>query len=158
MTTNHHNPSSFGPESAEETLRIVASLPAPQGLEYRIHAALGSAPRRARVLPWPTALKPQSNWMRTAAAAAIVFVVAGGGWGVYRRVEQNRPAKVIVLPPRIGASGGFSAAGAVRTPQTISGPAAPQVSQVRDGKKPTAKAGAKAAQKSSVTSQVAGRK
>jgi len=160
MTTKPHNPnpSSCGSGSAEETLRIVASLPAPEGLEDRIHAALGAAPRPARVLAWPTVLKPQSNWMRTAAAAAIVFVVVGGGWGVYTRVEQNRPAKVIAMPPRIAAPGGFSGANAVRAPETIPGPAAPRVHQVKDGKKPTAKAGAKAAQKSSVTSQVAGQK
>jgi len=160
MTTDHHNPnpSARGPESAEETLRIVASLPAPEGLEDRIHAALGAAPRHARVLRWPTALKPQSNWMRTAAAAAIVFVVVGGGWGVYTRVEQNRPAKVIVMPPRIASPGGFSGAGAVRTPETIPGPAAPQVSPVKDGKKRAAKAGSKAAKKDTVTAQGAGQK
>jgi hypothetical protein len=60
--------------------------------------------------------------MRTAAAAAIVFVVAGGGWGVYTRVEQNRPARILVMPPRIGAPGGFAGAGAVRTPQTLTRP------------------------------------
>jgi hypothetical protein len=64
--------------------------------------------------------------MRTAAAAAIVFVVAGGGWGVYTRVEHNQPAKVIVMPARMPAPGGFSGAGAMRTPLTLPGPAAPQ--------------------------------
>jgi hypothetical protein len=65
--------------------------------------------------------------MRSAAAAAIVFVVAGGGWGVYMRVEQqNQPAKVIVMPARIPVPGGFSGAGAMRTPLTLPGPAAPQ--------------------------------
>ena len=69
--------------------------------------------------------------MRTAAAAAIVFVVAGGGWGVYTRVEQGQPAKVILMPSRMPVSGGLSGAGAVRTPQTLPGPtvlqpAAPQ--------------------------------
>jgi hypothetical protein len=148
MTTNLNNPTSSAPfpGSAEETLRVVAGLPAPAGLEDRVRAALHLASidfagledsqrpengsgesgagidRRGRVLAWPAALKPQTSWMRTAAAAAIVFVVAGGGWGVYTRVEQNRPARILVMPPRIGASGGFSGAGAVRTPQTLTRP------------------------------------
>ena len=142
MNSNPHNltasesasESALGP--AEETLRLVASLPAPEGLEDHVHAALRAAPRRdraldrGRVLAWPRAIRPESGWMRTAAAAAIVFVVAGGGWGVYMRVEHNQPAKVIVMPARmpgrIQAPGGFSGAGAMRTPLTLPGPAAPQ--------------------------------
>ena len=142
MNSNPHNltasesasESALGP--AEETLRLVASLPAPDGLEDRVNAALSAAPNRdraldrGRVLAWPRAIRPESGWMRTAAAAAIVFVVAGGGWGVYMRVEHNQPAKVIVMPARmpgrIQAPGGFSGAGAMRTPLTLPGPAAPQ--------------------------------
>ncbi len=121
---------------AEETLRLIASLPAPDGLKDRVNAALNSAPRRGRVLAWPGPFRPESGWMRTAAAAAIVFIVAGGGWGVYSRVESSRagfapvaqrqPAKVIVLPPRMPVAGGFSGAGAMRTPVTLPGPVAPQ--------------------------------
>ena len=62
--------------------------------------------------------------MRTAAAAAIVFVVAGGGWGVYtlvQNVQQGQPAKVIVVPRGLQPAG-FSGAGAMRTPQTLPGP------------------------------------
>jgi hypothetical protein len=170
MTTNPHNPNPS--KSADDTLRIIAGLPAPAGLEDRVHATLRKAHHRnlqhtvngsegdgrGRVLAWPTALKPQSNWMRTAAAAAIVFVVAGGGWGVYTRVEQNRPARVLVMPARIGAQGGFANAGAMRTPQTIPGPAAPQTTQSKT-EKPSAKTAPKAAakplQKTSETSQSA---
>ena len=43
--------------------------------------------------------------MRTAAAAAIVFVVAGGGWGVYTRVQQGQPARMIVMPARMPVCG-----------------------------------------------------
>ena len=111
---------------AEATLRLIASLPAPQGLEDRIQAGLRSAPRCARVLHWPGAMLPSNgragNLMRGAAAAAIVFVVAGGGWGVYSRVQPSPAAKVIVMPARSGAAGGFSNAGAMRTPQTLNGP------------------------------------
>jgi hypothetical protein len=59
-----------------------------------------------------------SGWMRAAAAAAIAFVVVGGGWGVYTRVQPAGPDKVVVVP----ASRGFEGAGAIRTPQTIPGP------------------------------------
>ncbi|MGA3034876.1 MAG: hypothetical protein ABSD70_16445 [Terracidiphilus sp.] len=136
MTTNSHSPSlsASTPESAEDTLRIVANLPAPEGLEERVHDVLRRTPRLARVLPWPSALKPQSNWMRTAAAAAIVFAIAGGGWGVYTRVEPNRPARVLFMP-RVAAPGGFSGAGAIRTPETVPGPAAPQPVQSKTAKK-----------------------
>jgi hypothetical protein len=59
--------------------------------------------------------------MRSAAAAAIVFVVAGGGWGVYSHVQQPQ-AKVIVMPMHVSIQGGFSSAGAMRTPNTLNGP------------------------------------
>jgi hypothetical protein len=130
MTANPHNPNPSA--SAEETLRLVVNLPAPVGLEGRVNSALRDLSRRhangsesgpsGRVLAWPAVVKPQSNWVRTAAAAAIVFVVAGGGWGVYTRVQQNHPGKVIVMPPRVVEPGGFSGAGAIRTPQTLPGP------------------------------------
>jgi hypothetical protein len=110
---------------AEQTLRLIARLPAPQGLEDRVQAGLAAGrifPRHtARVLQWPPALRPASGWMRTAAAAAIVFVVAGGGWGVYSRVQPPQAAKVIVMP-RVVSPSGFSNAGAMRTPNTLNGP------------------------------------
>jgi hypothetical protein len=87
--------------------------------------------------------------MRTAAAAAIVFVIAGGGWGVYTRVEHNQPAKVIAMPPHVVAPGGFAGAGAKRTPETLPGPvllqpvapkpAEPQAAQPKLAKKSVAK-------------------
>jgi hypothetical protein len=83
------------------------------------------AGRGARVLEFPAALRPGSNWMRGAAAAAIVFVVAGGGWGVYSRVQKPQAAKVITMPVRGSAPGGFSNAGAMRTPNTLNGPVVP---------------------------------
>lgn len=125
---NHPNQKSVPNESvsAEETLRLIARLPAPEGLEERVQAGLhadrSSEPRTARILDWPVVLRPGSNWMRSAAAAAIVFVVVGGGWGVYTRVQQTQPARVIAMPPRVVAPGGFSSAGAMRTPNTLNGP------------------------------------
>jgi len=124
---------------AEEALRLIAKLPAPDGLEDRVHAALNAVPRRSRVLAWPRGLHPANGWMRGAAAAAIVFVVAGGGWGVYTRVELNQPAKVIVMPTRMPTAGGFSGAGAMRTPLTLPGPAAPQPVKISPAKAKAAK-------------------
>ncbi len=119
MNDPTHNPIAQG--EAEETLRLIARLPAPQGLEDRVHAALLSRPRRGRILSWPSAPRLESNWMRSAAAAAIVFVVAGGGWGIYSRVQPPQ-AKVIVIPMHVATQGGFSSAGAMRTPNTLNGP------------------------------------
>ncbi|MDR3754441.1 MAG: hypothetical protein P4K93_04255 [Terracidiphilus sp.] len=131
MNTNPHNAmnSDSGPDCGEATLRLIAGLPAPAGLEERVHKALGAAPhelRGGRVLAWPARFRAravlESNWMRATAAAAIVFVVVGGGWGVYSRVQPGPAGKVIVMPQPMPSSGGFSGAGAIRTPATIPGP------------------------------------
>ena len=104
----------------EESLRVIARLPAPEGLEERVIAGVRAG--GARILHFPAALRPGRSWMRGAAAAAIVFVVAGGGWGIYSRVQKPQAAKVISMPVRVAAPGGFSNAGAMRTPNTLNGP------------------------------------
>lgn len=115
------------PASFEETLRLIAHVPVPVGLEERVYSALSAAPRNGKLLSWPHALDSApfsgaSAWLRAAAAAAIVFVVAGGGWGVYRRV-QHPSSKVIAMPAaQPTADGGFSAAGAIRKSHTVKGP------------------------------------
>ena len=139
--------------SAEETLRLIASLPAPAGLEDRIVAGLRSSqrsqPHGARILAWPGALRPERGWvhgaaMRTAAAAAIVMAVAGGGWGVYSHVQTSQP-RALAQPPRPAvSSSGFSGAGAMRTPQTLNGPV---LTQPPAAAQPPAKAPARPAQK-----------
>jgi hypothetical protein len=145
-TSDSVSASAFTP--AEETLRLIAKLPAPDGLEDRVHAALNAMPRGSRVLSWPKTFHPMNGWMRGAAAAAIVFVVAGGGWGVYTRVqstqiELNQPAKAIVMPARTPVAGGFSGAGAMRTPLTLPRPTAPETAKTspaktKEAKKPVA--------------------
>jgi hypothetical protein len=110
-----------GISEAEVTLRLIASLPAPEGLADRVQAGLHAAPRRARVFAWPVA--PAGEWLRATAAAAIVFVVAGGGWGIYAHVQPGQAVPGIAGPgPHPGAPGGFSEGGAVRRPQTLVGP------------------------------------
>jgi hypothetical protein len=114
--------------SAEATLRLIASLPAPEGLIDRVQQGLRSAPRTAHVLRWPQALRPVGGWMhssmaRSAAAAAIVCVVAGGGWRIYSRVQPAAANNVVVMPHHVAPeSRGFSSAGAVRVPQTLDRP------------------------------------
>lgn len=124
MNSNPHNPGNG--ECGEETLRLIASLPAPEGLEERVHQSLRAAPRQGRVLTWPAGMRARvsfrSNSFRTAAAAAIVFVVVGGGWGVYSRVQTGQSGKVVVMPAPLTNGGGFSGAGAIRTPETLPGP------------------------------------
>jgi hypothetical protein len=122
-------PTRPGLTEAEATLRLIASLPAPDGLEGRVHSGLRSAPRSPRILAWP-GVSPlaggsmASGWLRGAAAAAIVFVVAGGGWGIYSRVQPGQPAHG-VAGPRMAAPGSFSQTGVVRRPLTLEGPAIP---------------------------------
>lgn len=111
----------------DATLRLIAGTPVPGGLEKRIHAAL-AAPRPwpARVLPWPAAAWPSSLWpasLRAAAAAAIVVIVTGGGFGVYSRVQHGIPVAAPAAQQGVVPAGAFSSAGAIRTPQTIQGPA-----------------------------------
>lgn len=129
MNPSVQNTFGKGASRFEETLRLIASAPAPEGLEERVKAKLKAAPRQARVLSWPARTHRNSNWMRSAAAAAIVFVVVGGGWGVYSRVQTAAPARVIGMPPRVSAPGGFSSAGAMRTPQTLNGPVVTHAAQ-----------------------------
>ena len=112
----------------EETLRLIARLSAPHGLEERVQAGLRAAPAAsgARILQWPRALRPDtalgSAWMRSAAAAAIVALVIGGSWGVYSRVRLIQPTRAITVPLHLSTQGGFSSAGAMRTPLTLNGP------------------------------------
>jgi hypothetical protein len=83
--------------------------------------------------------------MRSAAAAAIVFVVAGGGWGIYSRVQQPQAAKVIVMPHG-PAPGEFTNSGAMRTPKTLNGPIVSSPAAVQPAKpKVPAKGAAKGA-------------
>jgi len=167
MNSNPHNPkialSDPDDSAGDATLRLISSLPAPLGLEDRVHTALqGGSQRRNRVLSWPKRLNPQNGWMRSAAAAAIVFVVVGGGWGVYTRVGHYQPGKVIPMPMRMPATGALSSAGAVRTPHTLPGPvvihspAAPAAQMKKNGKlvtalQPTGPAGGTASALKSVT-------
>ena len=113
---------------AEESLRLIANLPAPRGLENRVIAGLRSAPARARVLSFTRLPGSTENWFRGAAAAAIAFLIVGGGWGIYSRVQ---PAGSTATIPQPGNTKGFSNAGAVRVPQTLQAPVVAEPSLVQ---------------------------
>lgn len=120
---------SFVSCDAEDTLRLIAKLPVPEGLVPRVQSKLHTSPRAASVLEWPGAFGLAGSWMhgallRGAAAASIVFVVAGGGWSIFSRVQLAAPpaAKVIATPRPVGSASGFSSAGAMRKPETLNGP------------------------------------
>jgi hypothetical protein len=122
-----------GVSEVESVLRQIAQAPAPEGLEDRIKAALQAAPQAGKVLPWrsmPAASRSGTlqGILRGAAAAAIVLVVSGGSWGIYSRVQPARTVGPGL--PHGSAPGGFSSAGAMRTPQTL---VVPQVHGATDG-------------------------
>lgn len=115
-------------DSGEDTLRLIASLPAPEGLADRVQAGLRNPPQAGRLLNWRAPHRPLDGWMRGgmirgAAAAAIVCVVAGGGWTVYSRISPASTARIIEMHRGVGANGGgFAPAGAKRVPETLQGP------------------------------------
>ena len=133
----------------DETLRLMAKLPAPEGLTERIRAnvriALREEATSGKLLAWPKGKhneaaaslnwrrEPSLNWLRGLAAAALVCAVVGGGWGILARVQQFAPAGKAMVPPAQGIGGGFSNAGAMRLPQTLNGPL---VSPVKPVQKP----------------------
>ena len=143
--------------NAEETLRMIAKLPAPDGLAERVQTRLASPPPRASL--FGLSGFSRNGWMftpvlRGCAAAAIVLLVAGGGFAIYSRVQPSPGANAIEQPARIGNSGSFSTGGAMRTPDTLKGPVlappanaaqqnviapkpAPQTQTTAPGSKPT---------------------
>ena len=129
---------------AEKTLRLIATLPAPAGIEERVKAGLRAAPSRSSVIAWPLLNLDGRGWMdssgvRAAAAAAIVLVVIGGGWGVYSHIQLPATPTAVAAPQQV-SGGGFATAGARRTPQTLDRPviAHPVTKQKADVDAPTA--------------------
>jgi hypothetical protein len=135
---------------AEQTLRLIASLPASEGIEDRVKRSLHSAPRQARIIAWPFPSADGGSWMRSggmraAAAAAIVLVIAGGGWEVYSHIRPAALPTAFSVPQVANGSGAFNSAGAKRVPQTLEGPvvASPVVAQKKQETEGTAGAAQK---------------
>ncbi len=127
MSLSKQNDQDAGLVDVDRSLRLVASLPAPAGIEERVKAGLRVAPIATGVIGWPlTPLRAswaEASYMRAAAAAAIVMVVAGGGWGVFARFGPAPIPAAEAVQQRIHEGGGLSPAGAMRTPKTVEGPA-----------------------------------
>jgi hypothetical protein len=162
MNLTPQNPGGNQSHSWEATLHLIAHAPVPEGIEDRVHAALKMAPHSARLLAWTAPWSEggwAAGWMRAAAAAAIVGVVTGGGWGVYSSV-QHQAGKVVAVPVVQSApAAGFSSAGAIRTPQTVKGTVLVQPDKNAAAKAKSAKkAGAQAAQHAAAAVQRAGAK
>lgn len=107
----------------EETLRQVAKMPAPEGLEERVQRRLdtemlrGEERRRSVWSLWMPGRK-----LQFAGAAVLAAAVAGSAWSVYHgprtggnaAVKQAAPA-----PAKSAAESGFTPAGAVAVPHTL---------------------------------------
>jgi hypothetical protein len=137
MNIPTHNDNDLGLNAvvieAERSLRLIASLPGPDGIEDRVKSGLRGSPIQTGVIAWPLSSPNRTGWaqvsyLRAAAAAAIVFVVAGGGWGVYAHFGPAPAPAAEAVPQRIGDGSGLSPAGAKRIPTTVEGPriAAPE--------------------------------
>jgi hypothetical protein len=125
MTSPRQNDIPDRVRNAEETLRLVAKLPALNGLAERVQARLAATPPRTSLLG--SSGFSLNGWMLTpvlrgCAAAAIVLLVTGGGFAILSRVQPSPSAKAVEQPARIGNSGSFSTGGAMRTPDTLKGP------------------------------------
>jgi hypothetical protein len=127
---------SAGVADAEKTLRLISTLPAPEGIEERVKSGLRAAPRQTGVLAWPSAGADRGRWtlsaMRASAAAAIVLVVAGGAWEVYAHI-RIAPEPSAVAAPQSMDGGGMSTATAKRTPKTLDGPVAVLPANMKPG-------------------------
>lgn len=121
----------------DATLRLLAKLPAPAGIEDRVFARLLASPQKAKILEWPRPLYAR-DWVRRVAAAAIVLVVSGGGWGIYAHIPHNQPARVVAAPRPAFQQGGFSSAGMMRRPQTLNGPIVDKAKPAKGSKSHTA--------------------
>jgi hypothetical protein len=149
------NEKSESVSEAEATLRLIASLSVPEGLAERMKSGLAAAePSTARghVLAWP--VKASGGWLQGAAAAALLLAIAGGGWSAYKWVAPIAALQPVPTAARPAMQGGFSAAGAMRRPETLVGPLAPVPTAANPTKKgasatlakhgkPTGKAGPK---------------
>lgn len=121
MSEKFYNPTHETHE-ADETLRLLAELPEPDGLTDRVHQRLA----HAQVTPerrgfWSLWLPAQR--FQFAAAAVLVLAVAGSMWSLHRSHPPAAGAQNTPAPAAQGGSpanaGGFRNAGAERVPPTL---------------------------------------
>jgi hypothetical protein len=123
----------------EETLQMLAKLPAPEGLSGRVHSRLAGERLEVRRNWWQLSV-PQ---MRFAAAAVLLVALAGEGWNLYRgHVAEVRS---VVAPPHVTPRGGFDNAHGAAVPKTLTPIHVPPAPKKKAGKiAPQAKATAPA--------------
>jgi len=141
MNQNMHNPNSLpqnaqyeSDHEADETLRRVATLPPPAGLEDRVHRRLRSQqstlPARSIWALWMPVRR-----LQYACAALLVLALAGSTWRLY---HTKNDAVVIQPAPQTGSpatpGNSFGSAGAERHPSTLTPIKVPPAPK----KKPTA--------------------
>jgi hypothetical protein len=129
-------------EEVERTLRLVAGLDAPLGLAERVKARVApaqAAPARGRLLAWPQSRAGRAQWLRGAIAAGLLAAVAAGGAVAYRWVAPASMAHTAPATARPAVQQKFSTAGAMRTPLTLQGPAAPLATHPRTAVASTAR-------------------
>lgn len=110
---------------AEETLRMVAGMPAPDGLEERVQQRLDAELKRSeRVRHSLWSLWMPARKLQYAAAGVLAAAVAISSWSVYHgqrmAANANAASKQAAPAPAKGTAGsGFTPAGAVGVPHTL---------------------------------------
>ena len=107
-STSYNSNSRIAPRlpqsSAEETLQLIARLPAPEGLEDRVQAGLKTAPAHGRILHWPVLSAPDGKLDARSSRGSRLFLWSPAGDGASTsRVQPIQPAKVIVMPAQAQA-------------------------------------------------------
>jgi len=120
---NNPNPLPQTVHEAEETLRLLATLPPPTGLEDRVHQRIDSQIRAEQFAPLPRSIwslwKP-AHRLQFAGAAVLVLALVGSTWRVY---HTKNGAVVIQPAPQTGSpatpTSNFGTAGAEGHPSTL---------------------------------------
>jgi len=148
------DPEEMPRSAAEDTLRSVTRIAAPEGIEDRIHRRLAVARRE------PESRGIWSLWspvrkLQFAGAAAVAIALGISIWSVSHPVQQVAPQAVAPAPqvvtPKAAPAEGFRTAGAERRPSTL----APIKVQPAAKKKPSASHAAKPATRPAAQAQVA---
>jgi len=108
---------------AEDTLRLLATLPPPAGLEDRVHLRVDARIRTAEYAPTPRSI--WSLWMPSrrlqfAGAAILVMALAGSTWSAYHTKSGQAVIQPVTQPasPTTPANS-FGTAGAEGRPSTL---------------------------------------
>jgi hypothetical protein len=137
------NPEFDTRHEATETLRLLATLPPPEGFTDRVHRRVANAAKAPSRRGFWSLWMPMQR-LQFAGAALLVLAVGGASWSVYR--TNNHAPHASGAPgvaPQVAPSGGFGSAGAERHPSTLAPIKVPPVPK----KKPSASRAAKPASK-----------